>query len=313
MANEAETEELQEKEAEERGTRFGGSPGDYKPDYSGAISKVKEFATKLEAGSPVSKYKKAGEEQLKALYAFDRQLEGKYDPLAGQRTSMYGADVVPNPADIYVPSSQYIQAGARGVGDIFEAIGAYKSLEGNALQNVLGTIFGVLQLQEKRKQRAEDRAWEIFKWQRQQAQSRKATASEKAESVKRELLDDAQKGVTLGDLQQKYGDRLSQEEIVRLYTGVGFYGEPEEPYAKKILGVGDGETTKVDQRTLDNYKMIVNQGGYLDENGEWKEVKIQNLPKPYKDLVVKELNLEEEMKEKTKSGISWWDKIKAGL
>jgi hypothetical protein len=67
--------------------------------------------------------------------------------------------------------------------------------------------------------------------------TRKATAGEKAEGVKRKLLDDASAGATLSDLQRKYGDRLDSGEIVELYTGAEFYGEPEQQYAKEMLGL----------------------------------------------------------------------------
>lgn len=78
-------------------------------------------------------------------------------------------------------------------------------------------------------------AREEILWER--AQAGKPTETEKKAVAKRDLLKDAAGGMYLKDLQTKYGDKLSTSEIVELYTGVGYYGEPWEPYAKKILGV----------------------------------------------------------------------------
>lgn len=154
MAEEGEV--LEDQEAQATGERFAGSPGDYKT----AVGEIGKFAEKLQAGSPVPEYQKAGEAKLKELFEFDRKLEGQYDPLASQRTAMYGAGVVPNPADAYIPASQYVSSAAGGVGDIFDAIGAYKSLEGSALASALNTIFNFLGMQEDRKKREEDRKWQ---------------------------------------------------------------------------------------------------------------------------------------------------------
>lgn len=59
-------------------------------------------------------------------------------------------------------------------------------------------------------------------------------------AAKNQLLADAQRGVTLSQLISKYGGKISTQEITRLYTGVGYYGPPEEPWAREILGLEPG-------------------------------------------------------------------------
>ena len=56
------------------------------------------------------------------------------------------------------------------------------------------------------------------------------------------IVSDANAGKTLTDIQRQYSPYASQEDIVKLYTGANYYGEPNEPYAQKILGTYQAPT-----------------------------------------------------------------------
>ena len=95
------------------------------------------------------------------------------------------------------------------------------------------------------------------------AQKNKPTAGDKAATASKEAADDARAGMTLGGLQTKYAGRLDVSDIVGIYTGSTVYGEPEEPYAKEILGTSE---SGADDKKDVNYWL--NQGYTVEEARE---------------------------------------------
>ncbi len=158
--------------ARDTGQRFAASPG----SYTGAVNEIGNLAGKLQAQSPVPQMQQDTETKMKELFDFDQQLEGSYDPLAGQRTGMYGQGVVQHPGAVYGGANQAISAGVGNVGDMMGAIGQYKQLEGQALVQALNTVSGFIDRMQKQKDREyqmmkdeQDRAWEREKFEKQLA------------------------------------------------------------------------------------------------------------------------------------------------
>ena len=250
----ADTEQLQDKETQDVGLRFAGTPGDYKT----AAQDIGTFASKLQAQSPVPEYQKTGEDKLKALFAFDQQLEQNYDPLAQQRTQMYGTGVIGNPADVYNPASQTAGQMAGGVGDIFQAISQYKSLEGTALSNALSTVFNFLQTAENRKKRKEDNLWKVLQatggdWTDPdtgevhhipspeekaalEAKYRAGTTADRTTNLLNQVATGARNYTNLESLMKEYGTQVDPSEILRIYNLNSPFGtakeKPEELYKK---------------------------------------------------------------------------------
>jgi hypothetical protein len=98
----------------------------------------------------------------------------------------------------------------------------------------------------------EARAETLFPLQKQKLVAEIAKMGEKSESEKKAVYakaasDEAMKGVTLTDLQNKYADKLTLEDVVKIYTAADYYknaqrtpgsGAPQEAYAQEILGTG---------------------------------------------------------------------------
>ena len=210
---------LTDQEAQARGERIAESPN----LYSGAVSEVEKFATKLQAGSPIPELKGESEAKMRELFEFDKQLEGSYDPLKAKREAMYGGEVVQHPLDVYMPASRAITTGAGGVSDLFSAIGKYQSLEGTALTSALNTIMNFIDMEVKNKQRKEDRAWDIYKFEREMKLKEKeaggGTATERAESKYIEALRrDVARGVPFYELIPRYKDLLPEFQIREEYN-----------------------------------------------------------------------------------------------
>lgn len=66
---------------------------------------------------------------------------------------------------------------------------------------------------------------------------------DKTVDARNQMLDQAQKGATLTQLTQQFGGAMDVADIVKLYAGASPYGVPEEPWAKKILGIDQGNNS----------------------------------------------------------------------
>jgi|SRR3989344_4088220 len=60
---------------------------------------------------------------------------------------------------------------------------------------------------------------------------------EEGKSSEKEAAQDANKGMTLRDLQSKYAGSLDVKDLVTIYSANSPYGTPEEPYAQEMLGI----------------------------------------------------------------------------
>lgn len=86
-------------------------------------------------------------------------------------------------------------------------------------------------------QQAWERPWKEQLWAKElEPTTYKPTQYDKQTGLRSSLLEQAGKGATLSGLVSQFGGGLDISDIVSLYSGVGFYGEPKEPWAKKILG-----------------------------------------------------------------------------
>ena len=288
---------LQDRQDQSR-TRIAASP-----DYAGAVGEVERYATKLQETSPVPRLKSDVEAKTKELFDFDRQMEGNYDPLAQQRTSMYGAGVVGNPAITERYATGAYGAGAGFASDLLGAVGKYQSLETSALGQILNSVLSVIERQERAKEKEQDRAWETEKFNRQMALEEKkltsgGTYTERRDIEKQRLLDniaqDTKNRTTLDDLMKNYGTQVDPDEILRIYnlnapSDWGTAKEtPEELYRKYNIVPPSGapgvktaeekETTKniigLMERIRDNVKPgeLINP---LSENGKYWNSQVQ--------------------------------------
>lgn len=117
----------------------------------------------------------------------------------------------------------------------------------------------------------------------------KATQWETQQGSRSKMLEQAGKGATLPQLVQEFGSSMDIADIVKLYTGTGFYGAPEEPWARDILGMGE---TGLDQEAISAYVRMINE----------RKATISNVPKEYRDAVSIQLGSETSEEEGKKPG-----------
>jgi len=70
--------------------------------------------------------------------------------------------------------------------------------------------------------------------------ARSASSTNKAKEItaaRNDLLSKAKSGWTLSDLSAQFGSILGVDDIVKLYSSVSPYGQPNEPWAQEILGI----------------------------------------------------------------------------
>jgi hypothetical protein len=273
--------QLQDQRARDTGQRIAASP-----DYKGAFDEVGKYATKLQESSPVGGMKEDAEAKMKALFEYDRQLEGKYDPFAGQRSEMYGSSVVGHAGDIYGAASRNVSAQAGGVGDLFSAIGQYKHLEGTQLNQALNTVLSLLERQEKRKEKEMDMLWEREKFEREMAlkerEFAKGTPTEQAQNLLDQVASDAGSGVVLDDLMRKYGTRVDPAEILRVYNTYSTWGPAKETAEQIYQRYGVTPPARAPGQIDVNDPVVQ---GYVKKL-QSGEIKLTNVPTDKRDAVV---------------------------
>jgi hypothetical protein len=294
------TTNLTDLEAQAKGQRFADSP----QTYTGAVSEVEKFATKLQEGSPVSGLKESSESKMKELFDFDRQLESGYDPLKTQRESIYGGDVVQHPMDTYMPASRSVGEGAGYVSDLFSAIGQYKSLEGEQLNSALSTLMNFIDMQVKNKQRAEDRAWDIYKFEKEMGLKSRGTTEERATSESLAALKrDVERGVPFYELYPRYKDTGLEEWQIREEYNKGPLAAKEGP-AKEPSGElrGVAEPSKLSQSEIEagltGYETTAERNQKLAEY-EYQKTDITEQIKTAKNEGYTRKQIEDYIKEKT--------------
>lgn len=85
------------------------------------------------------------------------------------------------------------------------------------------------------------------------------TAGERLEPTVQSAINDARVGWTLADMQLKYGAKLGQDGVVQIYTANSPNGEPNEPYARKIMGLPEFKAQ--DEENVPWYQKVLNFAG----------------------------------------------------
>ena len=104
------------------------------------------------------------------------------------------------------------------------------------------------------------KAAEQIAFERAQANKTGSTAATKTKN-EQALLTDANKGASLTQLHTKYDATVGFDDVVKLYTGIGYYkspenptGQPIEPYAQEILGTRPADSKSTfNQAAYDAY------------------------------------------------------------
>jgi hypothetical protein len=273
--------QLQDQYDRDTGQRIAGSP-----NYKAAFGEVEQFASKLQAGSPVGGMKEDAEAKMRALFEYDRQLEGSFDPLAGQRSEMYGPSVVGHAGDTYGAASRNVSSQAGGVGDLFSAIGQYKSLEGSQLNQALNTVLSLLQTQEERKDKELDRQWQREKFEREMAlkerEFAKGTPTEQAEALLNQVANDAGSGMVLDQLVKKYGTRVDPAEVLRIYNTYSTWGPAKETAEEIYQRYGITPPARAPGQIDINDPVVQGYAKKLQSG----EIKLSTVPTDKRDAVV---------------------------
>ena len=314
----ADTSILQDRQDQSR-TRIAASP-----DYAGATGEVERYATKLQETSPVPRLKSDVEAKTKELFDFDRQMEGNYDPLAQQRTGMYGAGVVGNPATTERYATGAYGAGAGFASDLLGAVGKYQSLETSALGQILNSVLSVIERQERAKEKEQENIWkssqtalEITKLTGGQwtdpvtgktynvpaPKETTGTATERAQvSALDALKRDVQRGVPFYELWPRYKNRLEEWQIREEYNK-GSMARPVEqggwgPAKETSAGLQVKATTldkwESQQQDYMAYQKAIRDINALDIKKKEKQQRLDEASRRYRDKWGYEKEEEEE-------------------
>lgn len=232
-------------------TLSGGSPNTTMttpPEMGQATNIAQDLSSKLYGSGFSSGGSTQAEGTLQELFNYDKSLEAGNSPFP--TTPGY----VDNPADLYSAGAGYAGQAGRNYATSIGAVSTAEKSYQDAITGVLSKFTDFLTLQEQRKAREEDRAFEREKFQYQKekdaldrAGGSGGTATERLRNqYEVRLINDAQAGVPIEDLIVRYGGALDYADIRALYDQYSSYGPAK--------------------RAESEYRSIFDQLGVVDKN-----------------------------------------------
>jgi len=263
--------------------------GDIMQQLSNAQGQIQGMSDKLYGSGFVSGGETQKEGLMQELFNYDKALEGQLaNPPQQQPGDWLG--YVPDPGQTASYLSNLGGQAAANVGTTIGAVDVAERSYQSAMSAVMDKLVSYVQMQEDRKNKEEERAWEREKFEYQKEQDALDRAKGTGGSFTERLFGQqtlafqdiaqmAQAGVELKDIMRKYSTdpNLGPEDILRIYNTNSIYGPAVESAQELQRSYGvESDAASVNTEAVAAYANRVQSG----------EINLTNVPTSQRDAVV---------------------------